>query len=122
MRDLLFEKFKASTKIGDRVFANGPKDDAKRLPNTLSVAIKGVNAGALLVELKDRVAASAGAACHSSEDGGGAISGVLLAMRLEESLARGTLRLSVGRHTTEEEISRAVEAIEAVASRQIENK
>jgi hypothetical protein len=28
----------------------------------------------------------------------------------------------VGRHTTEEEISRAVEAIEAVASRQIENK
>ena len=122
MRDLLFEKLKASTKIGDRVFANGPKDDAKRLPNTLSVAIKGVNAGALLVELKDQLAASAGAACHSSEDGGGAISGVLLAMRLEESLARGTLRLSVGRHTTEEEISRAVEAIEAVASRQIENK
>ena len=64
-----------------------------RLPNTLSVAIKGVNAGALLVELKDQLAASAGAACHSNDDGGGAISSVLLAMRLEESLARGTLRL-----------------------------
>jgi len=121
MRNLVFDKLKGSAKIGDRVFANGPKDESKRLPNTLSVAIKGINAGALLVELKDQLAASAGAACHSSEDGGGAISGVLLAMRLEESLARGTLRLSVGRHTTEEEVSRAVEAIEAVASRQISN-
>ena len=119
MRDLLYDKLKASTKIGDRVYANGPKDDAKRLPNTLSVAIKGVNAGALLVELKDQLAASAGAACHSNDDGGGAISSVLLAMHLEESLARGTLRLSVGRHTTEEEVSRAVEAIESAASRQI---
>ena len=119
MRDLLYDKLKASTKIGDRVYSNGPKDDAKRLPNTLSVAIKGVNAGALLVELKDQLAASAGAACHSNDDGGGAISSVLLAMRLEESLARGTLRLSVGRHTTEEEVSRAVEAIESAASRQI---
>ena len=38
----------------DRLRINGPKDDAKRATNTLSVSIKGVNASLLLLELKVR--------------------------------------------------------------------
>ena len=117
MRDLLFEKLRSLHGMKNRFVANGPKDDSKRLPNTLSVAIRDISAGSLLLELKDELAASAGAACHSS-DATGSISSVLLAMNLDENLARGTLRLSVGRHTTEKEILRAVRSIESVVIKQ----
>ena len=48
--------------------------------------------------LKDDVAASAGAACHSGE-AAASVSAVLRAMAVPEEYAIGTLRLSVGRHT-----------------------
>ena len=83
---------------GSGVRVNGPIDDAKRLPNTLSVGIKGVSASQLLDVLKDDVAASAGAACHSGE-AAASVSAVLRAMAVPEEYAIGTLRLSVGRHT-----------------------
>ena len=80
----------------------------ERLPNTLSVAFPGRDAGGLLGDLAEDLAASAGSACHS---GATMISYVLQAMGVEPELARATLRLSVGRFTTEEEIDRAVELI-----------
>ena len=83
---------------GSGVRVNGPIDGAKRLPNTLSVGIKGVSASQLLDVLKDDVAASAGAACHSGE-AAASVSAVLRAMAVPEEYAIGTLRLSVGRHT-----------------------
>ena len=76
-----------------------------RLPNTLSVAFPGQDAYGLLDSLADELAASAGSACHS---GATMISYVLQAMGVEPELARATVRLSVGRFTTEEEIERAV--------------
>jgi len=79
-----------------------------RLPNTLSVAFPGCDAGELLGNLADELAASAGSACHS---GATMISYVLQAMGVEPEIARATVRLSVGRFTTEEEIERAVELI-----------
>lgn len=45
---------------------NGPTDPALRLPNTLSVGLRGVHSGQLLANISSKVAASAGAACHSS--------------------------------------------------------
>ena len=80
----------------------------ERLPNTLSVSFRGVDAQDLLRAIGGRVAASAGAACHS---GGVEISHVLRAMRVPAEFARGTLRLSTGRATTMEEIEGAVSAI-----------
>ena len=79
-----------------------------RLPNTLSVALPGHDANGLVGELAEDLAVSAGSACHS---GATMISYVLQAMGVEPDLARATLRLSVGRFTTEEEIDRAVELI-----------
>jgi hypothetical protein len=45
---------------------NGPRDDAKRLPNTLSISLGGVQAAPLLMEVSDVLAASAGSACHAA--------------------------------------------------------
>lgn len=80
----------------------------RRLPNTLSIGFRDLNATDLLVELGDTVAASAGAACHSDQV---TVSEVLRAMQVPLEYARGTLRLSVGRETTVEDIDRAIEAV-----------
>jgi cysteine desulfurase len=80
----------------------------QRLPNTLSVAFPGHDASSLIDALADDLAASAGSACHS---GSTMISYVLQAMGVDPDIARSTIRLSVGRFTTEEEIDGAVEVI-----------
>lgn len=86
---------------------------AERLPNTLSCAIPGHRAAAILAKLDD-VACSAGAACH---DGNDTPSAVLLAMGVPAELANATLRLTTGRSTTEAEIDAAVERIATAVAR-----
>jgi cysteine desulfurase len=78
----------------------------KRLPNTLSIGFKGMEASALLNDLiMADIAASAGSACHA---GSTTVSHVLEAMKVPLEYAVGTLRLSVGKMTTEEDIDRAI--------------
>jgi len=84
---------------------------ADRLPNTLSAAIPGVDAVALVSRI-DGVAIAAGAACHS---GAAEASSVLRAMGLPKAIALQTVRLTVGRPTTVDEIDRAVERIAGCA-------
>ncbi len=84
----------------------------KRLPNTTSIGFRGLEADRILACLPT-VAASAGAACHSDQV---EVSHVLAAMNVPEEYAMGTLRLTVGRFTTEEEIERAIAEIMAVVS------
>ncbi|HHN74903.1 MAG TPA: cysteine desulfurase [Acidobacteria bacterium] len=84
------------------------------LPNTLSVGFRGLEADRLLEAIAPVVAASAGAACHSA---GVSVSWVLHAMGVAPEWARGTLRLTIGRWTTEEEIDRAAEAVVAAVRR-----
>ena len=79
----------------------------KRLPNTSSVSFRSVEADRVLASLPT-VAASAGAACHADEV---EVSHVLAAMNMPEEYAMGTLRLTVGRFTTEDEIARAISEI-----------
>ena len=83
----------------------------KRLPNTTSVSFRGMEADRILANLPT-VAASAGAACHSDQV---EVSHVLEAMNVPEEYAMGTLRLTVGRYTTEDEIDRAITEITEVA-------
>lgn len=82
----------------------------KRLPNTLSVSFKGLEANTILSELTG-VAASAGAACHSDRV---EVSSVLEAMNVPVEYAMGTIRFSVGRFTRPDEIDRAVEEVAKV--------
>ena len=87
----------------------------RRLPNTSSVSFRRIEANAILDGLKE-VAASAGAACHSDRID---VSPVLQAMDVPIDYAMGTIRLSVGRYTTAEEVDRAVEEIAGVVSKMI---
>jgi cysteine desulfurase len=77
------------------------------LPNTLHVRFPGRD-GAQILACAPAVAASTGSACHAHD---GSVSGVLGAMGLTAAQARGAVRLSLGRHTTADEIERAAMAL-----------
>jgi len=77
------------------------------LPNTLSIILPGITAESMFAMLPN-IAASAGAACHSGET---AMSDTLKAIGLTPNEASGTVRLSIGRMTTEDEVSNAAAEI-----------
>jgi cysteine desulfurase len=76
---------------------------ALRLPNTSSVALPGIDGDALLLNLPD-VMMGLGSACNS-----GSIepSHVLEAMGVGRELAHSTVRISLGRFTTQEDVTQA---------------
>ena len=80
----------------------------QRLPNTLSLCFKKVPGNILLDEINTMVAASAGSACHADQI---SVSSVLAAMRVPIDWAMGTIRFSVGRFTTTDEIDQAIQII-----------
>jgi cysteine desulfurase len=82
---------------------------AARLPNTASLRIPGVDAAFLVEALSRRgVFAATGSACAS---GSLEPSHVLLAMGLGAAGARSSLRLSLSRETTEDEVERAAREV-----------
>jgi cysteine desulfurase len=86
-----------------------------RSPNTTNLRFNNVDAEALLIALDMQgIAASFGAACQS---GATEPSHVLLAMGLTPAEARSSLRLSLSRLTTPEEIDRALTIIPAAVTR-----
>ncbi len=108
MREL---RDRLQTGIGERfadVRINGHPE--KRLPNTLSVSFHGKEANTMLAAM-ELVCASAGAACHSDRV---EVSSVLEAMAVPMQYAMGTLRFSIGRFTTEDEIDVALDEISKV--------
>jgi cysteine desulfurase len=80
----------------------------QRLPNTLNISFPDVDGRDLLAHAAAEVAASVGSACHEESD---AVSGVLGAMGIEATRARGAVRLSIGTPTTDTEIERAAKAL-----------
>ncbi len=82
---------------------------ATRTCNTASFGFDGVSGEAMVMLLSEfGICASAGSACASARH---APSHVLLAMGLDERAASASLRLSLSRDTTEQEIERAIEAV-----------
>ena len=92
--------------IGPRLTVNG-SHAPERLPNTLSVNFPDV-AGADLLRRCPEIRASTGAACHADQV---AMSPVLQAIGLPARTARGTVRLSLGWYTSEEDIDRATQLL-----------
>ncbi|MGH9667611.1 MAG: cysteine desulfurase family protein, partial [Bryobacteraceae bacterium] len=89
--------------------ARGP-----RVPNTSSVSFEGIEGEAMVIALDLRgFAVSSGAACSS-----GAVepSHVLLALGLSREQARGSLRFSLGRSNTAEQVDALIEAVAASAA------
>lgn len=79
----------------------------QRLPNTLNVRFPGV-VGNRLLEKCTAIAASTGSACHES---GVSASEVILAMGVEPDQAAGSVRLTLGRANTPEDVDRAADAL-----------
>jgi cysteine desulfurase len=107
LRDRLHHRLTA--RLGDRIVLNGHPE--LRLPNTLNLNFVGHIGEDLLTEVPG-IAASTGSACHA---GLVTVSPVLQAMGVPEKLARGAVRLTVGRFTTEDEVDRAADQLIAAA-------
>jgi len=103
LRDRLWDALSARI---DDLRRNGHPTEC--LPNTLSVSFRRVEANVLLERIGERVAASAGAACHADQV---TISSVLKAMAVPPDYAMGTIRLTVGKFTSPQEIDSAVQVI-----------
>ena len=87
----------------------------ERLPNSASVVIEGVEGGDLVAALDlEGIEASTGSACTT---GSVEPSHVLLAMGLEPEIAHGSLRMTIGRETTEADVDRTVEVVGAAIRR-----
>jgi len=84
---------------------NGPLED--RLPGTSNMSFAGVDGNALLASLTD-LAVSSGSACSSARP---EPSRVLRAMGVVPDLAAASIRFSLGRPTTEEEVIRAADRV-----------
>jgi len=91
------------------VIVNGPLNSADRLPNNLNLSIPGIQGETLLLSLDVLgVAASAGSACTT---GNTEPSHVLRAMGLEDEVCRSSLRFTVGRSNTQEQIDFAIDVL-----------
>lgn len=85
-------------------------EGAPRLPNTLCFALPGLAAETALIALDlAGIAASSGSACSSGKVGR---SHVLAAMGVQEGVARGALRLSLGWSSTADDVVRFLAAFE----------
>ncbi|MDP9243462.1 MAG: cysteine desulfurase [Chloroflexota bacterium] len=90
-------------------------DPEHRLPNSASFVVHGVEGGDLVAALDlEGIEASTGSACTS---GSTEPSHVLLAMGIEPELAHGSLRLSLGRGTTADEVERTIAVIRTLSER-----
>ena len=87
----------------------------KRLPGNVNVSIRYIEGEALLLSLDMAgIAGSSGSACTS---GSLDPSHVLLAIGLPHEIAHGSLRLTIGRDNTQEEIDRVLEELPKIVAR-----
>ena len=85
-----------------------------RLSNNVHLSFQEVDAGSLLLHLSlQGIYASAGSACTAHEI---TISHVLKAMNVSEALARGSIRFSLGKYTSKEDIDKTVKVLVQVVS------
>ena len=96
-------------KVPDLVINGNPQN---RLANTSNLSFRGIDAQALLLMFDQKgICSSIGSACLT---GSLQSSHVLRAMKLDDERARGSVRFSLGRCNTEEQINSALEIIPPV--------
>ena len=87
-------------------------DEQQRLPGALNVAFAGVDGETLLLALDD-IAVSSGSACTSASV---EPSYVLRALGVPDELAHASLRFSIGRFTTEQDVDYAARRVAEVVT------
>jgi cysteine desulfurase len=116
------EELRRTTNLRDRLW-NGIRKSisdvalngslVKRLPNNLNICIKGIKASTLMMDLRE-IAFSTGSACASGSD---KPSPVLKALGLDDEAILSSIRLSIGRFTTEEEVDYTIGKIAGTVNR-----
>ena len=97
----------------DHTFLNG--HHTKRLPNNVNISVEFVEGESMCLNLDAvGICISTGSACNSESQ---EASHVLLAMGVDPVKARGSLRFTLGKWTTEEEIDRVLEVLPKVVSK-----
>jgi cysteine desulfurase len=97
----------------DHTRLNGHR--SKRLPNNVNISVEFVEGESMCLNLDlDGICASTGSACSSSS---AEPSHVLLALGLPPQMAHGSLRFTLGKWTTEEDISQVLEVLPRVVGK-----
>lgn len=113
LRDRLLTGLRASI---PEMELNGPVDPARRLSNNANVSLPGVQGETVLLSLDMQgIAASAGSACAV---GNAQPSHVLESMGLSEERVRSSLRFTVGRGNTPDEIDEAIDVLTETVARE----
>ena len=107
----LHEQFLGTAQPLGGVHLNGSAEHGA--PNIINLSFAGIDAEALLMELDD-IAVSTGSACSSAE---AEPSHVLKAMGIDPLLMHGSIRFSLGRFTTRQEIDYAARRVVAGVQR-----
>jgi len=97
----------------EHVYVNGDREN--RLPNTTNISFEFVEGESLLLNLDMKgIAASSGSACTS---GSLEPSHVLMAMGMSHELSHGSVRFSLGRINTEEDVDYLIEEMPPIVDR-----
>jgi cysteine desulfurase len=111
LRDRLEDSLLRVCPPGTRV--NG--DRKNRLPNTSNMSFQYIEGEAILYDLSDAgIAASSGSACTS---GSLEVSHVLRAMGVPSEFAQGSVRFSLSRYNTDEDVDGVLEALPRIVER-----
>ncbi len=98
------------TELGATIFGAA----ASRLPNTSYFSFPGIDGETLVIQLdRQGYGVAAGAACSSASPG---LSQVLTAMGIEPELARGAVRMSLGKDNTTEQVEDFLQAVGRVVA------
>ncbi|EQA11303.1 IscS subfamily cysteine desulfurase [Glaesserella parasuis] len=109
LRDRLYNGFKDM----EEVYVNGTMEAGKRVDSNLNISFNFVEGESMMMSLKD-IAVSSGSACTSASL---EPSYVLRALGLNDELAHSSIRFSIGRWTTEEEIDHTIEIVKKAVTK-----
>ena len=97
---------------------NGTRDKRKRLPNTANISFSYLEGESILAHLDEAgISVSTGSACNAESH---VSSAVLRAMNVPYTAAQGSIRFSLGRYNTEDEIEYTLEQLRSIIPRLVE--
>jgi len=97
---------------------NGTSDRSKRLPNTSNISFEYVEGENILMHLDAAgICVSTGSACHS---GSHQSSPTLRAMNIPYTAAQGSIRFSLGRYNTANDVDRTLEVLPPIIAKLVE--
>jgi cysteine desulfurase len=96
------------------VYLNGPRGEG-RIPSTVNISFEYIEGESIILSLDMKgIAVASGSACTS---GSLEASHVLMAMGVPVELAQGSIRFSMGRFTTKEDLTYTIEALPEIVER-----